>query len=111
MGSYTTIAYQSFCIAMSIVEAESEAEAPKIEFPCEGYPVKIIGISDPGYRETVLNILLRHAPDFDATRMEITKSRKGNYESMTVWITATGPEQLSALNQDLRTSALVKLVL
>ncbi len=94
-----------------MTEVEVEPEAPKIEFPCEDYPVKIIGITDPGFRETVLNILVRHAPGFDATRMEITKSRKGNYESMTVWITATGPEQLSELNSDLQTSALVKMVL
>ena len=94
-----------------MIEQGTEADAPKIEFPCPDYPVKIIGVSDPGFRETVLNILLRYAPDFDATKMEITKSRNGNYESMTVWITATGPEQLSDLNTELRTSSLVKLVL
>ena len=89
----------------------TEPEAPKIEFPCPDYPVKIIGVSAPGFRETVLNILEKYAPDFDSSRMEITKSRKGNYESMTVGITATGPEQLSDLNTHLRTSALVKMVL
>ena len=92
-------------------EGSPDAESVKIEFPCPDYPVKIIGVSDAGFRETVLNILQRHAPDFDASRMQITKSRNGNYESMTVWITATGPQQLSELNTELRTSALVKMVL
>lgn len=89
----------------------SEEEAPKIEFPCAGYPIKIIGVADQGFRETVLNIVERHAPGFDATLLQVTASRNGTYQSMSLWITATGPDQLSELNTDLRRCHLVKLVL
>lgn len=89
----------------------SDQEPPRIEFPCADYPVKIIGESAPHFRETVLNIVERHAPGFDATRMDVVSSRKGNYQSVTLWITATGPEQLADLNTDLRRCPLVRLVL
>lgn len=89
----------------------SEQDPPKIEFPCEDYPVKIIGFVDPQFKEVVLNVVERHAPGFDAKRMQMNVTGKGNYQSMTLWITATGPEQLSELNRELRISELVKLVL
>lgn len=89
----------------------TDQDPPKIEFPCEDYPIKIVGLADPGFKEVVLNVVERHAPGFDATRMQLNLSGKGNYQSMTLWITATGPEQLSELNRELRISDLVKLVL
>lgn len=89
----------------------SELDPPKIEFPCEDYPIKIIGFSDPAFKEVVLNVVERHAPGFDASRLKIAESGKGNYQSITLWITATGPDQLSELNKDLRLSKLVKMVL
>ncbi len=89
----------------------SELDPPTIEFPCENYPVKVIGLSDPGFKEVVLNVVERHAPGFDATRIQLNLSGNGNYQSLTLWITATGPEQLSELNRELRVSELVKLVL
>jgi len=89
----------------------SDLDPPKIEFPCENYPIKIIGLADPGFKEVVFNVVERHAPGFDAARMQLNISGKGNYHAMTLWITATGPEQLSELNRELRISDLVKLVL
>lgn len=89
----------------------SEVEPPKIEFPCEDYPIKVIGLVDQDFKEFVLNVVEKYAPGFDAGRMQIAISAKGNYQSMTLWITATGAEQLSELNRELRVSELVKLVL
>lgn len=89
----------------------SELDPPTIEFPCENYPVKIIGLAHPGFKEVVLNVVERHAPGFDAARIQLNLSGNGNYQSMTVWITATGKDQLTELNRDLRVSELVKLVL
>ncbi len=73
--------------------------------------MKIIGEAAPDFRETVLNIVERHAPGFDAARMDVVSSRKGNYQSVTLWITATGEQQLTDLNTDLRRCPLVRLVL
>lgn len=88
-----------------------DPEDVRIEFPCDDYPVKIVGEAAVAFREHVLTIVERHAPGFDSQRMEVRDSKNGNYQSITLYIRATGPEQLSELNTDLRTNPLVKLVL
>jgi len=88
-----------------------ESDEVRIEFPCENYPVKIVGEAAVAFREHVLTIVERHAPGFDSQRMEIRDSKNGNYQSITLYIRATGPEQLNNLNTDLRTNSLVKMVL
>jgi putative lipoic acid-binding regulatory protein len=88
-----------------------DSDDVRIEFPCEDYPVKILGEAAVAFREHVLTIVERHAPGFDSQRMEIRDSKNGNYQSITLYIRATGPEQLSNLNTDLRTNSLVKMVL
>jgi len=89
----------------------TEPQPPKIEFPCEDYPIKILGEHRQGYQSQVLEIVRIHAPDLDETSVEIRESRNGGYLSVTVKICATGPEQLNALFEDLKASGLVKMVL
>lgn len=89
----------------------SQPEAPKIEFPCEGYPIKIMGYAEPRFREHVLTVIERHAPGFDATRTTVRDSRNGRFQAMTVFITATGTAQLQAIFDDLKGSELVQMVL
>ncbi len=88
-----------------------EAKPPEIEFPCEDYPIKVIGSCDPGFSEYVLTVTERHAPGFDAEKIEMRESSSGNYISLTIWITATGKEQLSRLNTELRKNKMVRMVL
>lgn len=85
-------------------------EPPKIEFPCD-YPVKVLGRNVSEFQVLVLEIFERHAPGFDRKAINVRDSRKGNFLSMTVVITATGPEQLEALHQDLRATGIVQMVL
>ena len=87
-----------------------EQEPPKIEFPCD-YPVKVMGGSGPQFEVTVVEILERHAPGIDHSRITTKASRKGTFTSMTVFITATGQLQLEALHLELMASGLVKMVL
>ncbi len=97
---------------MSEKEASSGSRSePRIEFPCPGYPVKILGVAGSAFREYVLNTVELHAPGFDVSRVSIRDSSKGSFQSITVFITATGEQQLSDLNDALRTSKMVKLVL
>ena len=88
-----------------------DPEDVRIEFPCEDYPIKIVGEAAVSFREHVFTMVERHAPGFDSERMEIRDSKNGTYQSITLYIRATGVEQLSALNTDLRTNRLVKMVL
>lgn len=89
----------------------SDPKAPKIEFPCPDYPIKIMGEAGEELHSLVVEVMERHAPDFDQTRISVRDSSKGRFQSVTVWITATGVPQLEAIHEDLRTSPLTKMVL
>ena len=89
----------------------SQQQPPKIEFPSENYPITVMGDAVPELHTHVVEIMERHAPGFDQTRITIKESGKGNFRSLTVWITATGIEQLSAIHDDLRLNRIVKMVL
>jgi hypothetical protein len=79
-------------------------------FPCD-FPLKIMGRRDEAFPETVVTVVRRHAPDFDAASVEMRASSGGNYLSLTCTITATSKAQLDALYRDLSGHPLVKLVL
>lgn len=89
----------------------SDASPPKIEFPCSDYPIKVIGDADAGLRAWVITVMERHAPGFDQTRITVRDSSNGRFESITVFITATGPDQLKIIFEDLKQSQAVKMVL
>ncbi len=89
----------------------SEKDPPKIEFPCPRYPVKILGDAGPGLRNLVIEVLAVHAPDFDPETILIKDSSKGRFQSLTVYITATGEDQLNSIHLDLRANSIVKMVL
>ncbi|MBK8187235.1 MAG: DUF493 domain-containing protein [Cellvibrio sp.] len=89
----------------------SQPQPPKIEFPCENYPIKVLGESAPELHTYVIEVMERHAPGFDQTRITINESSKGRFQSLTVWITATGVDQLTAIHNDLRINRLIKMVM
>lgn len=88
-----------------------DVQAPKIEFPCERYPIKVIGEASEGFAELVIEVMQRHAPDFDASSLVVRDSRNGRFLSVQVLITATGVEQLQAIHVDLRATGRVQMVL
>ena len=60
-----------------------------------------MGRKQPGFAQEVMDVVLRHAPDFDASTMEMRPSRQGRYLSVTCVVRATSREQLDALYQEL----------
>lgn len=86
-----------------------EPQAQKIEFPCD-YPIRIIGYSASDYKDFVLRVVAKHAPDFDG-RAKMKISRNGKYMSAMVVILATGELQLQALFEDLKASGRIQMVL
>lgn len=88
-----------------------QQQPPKIEFPSENYPIKVLGESSSELHSYVIEIMERHAPGFDQTRITINESSKGRFQSLTVWITATGVDQLTAINTDLRLNPTIKMVM
>ena len=81
-----------------------------LEFPCD-FPIKIMGKAEDTFAEVVINIVTKHAPDFDATRMELRASSGGNYMSITCTIVATSKPQLDAIYMDLTAHPMVKVAL
>lgn len=87
-----------------------EGRTTLLEFPCE-FPIKIMGARVDDFAQTVLDVVLRHTPDFDAATMQMRPSSKGNYLSITCTVNATSQAQLDALYVELSSHPLVKVVL
>ena len=83
-----------------------EGRTTLLEFPCE-FPIKIMGARVDDFAQTVLEVVLRHAPDFDAAAMQMRPSSKGNYLSITCTVNATSQAQLDALYVELSSHPLV----
>ena len=88
----------------------AETRDTLLEFPC-AFPLKIMGLADDALAQTVLEVVLRHAPDFDGAAMEMRASSTGKYVSLTCTINATSKPQLDALYRALSSHPLVKVVL
>ena len=86
-------------------------EPPKIEFPCPDYPIKIMGEAGDALQTLVIEVMTAHTPGFDAERIRIKDSGKGRWQSVTVYITATGADQLEAIHRDLKAHPATKIVL
>ena len=98
-------------IGQGALSANEGTQAPKIEFPCADYPIKVMGDASDEMRALVIEVMDRHAPGFDQSSITVRQSSKGRYQSLTVYITATGVEQLTALHEELKASDLIKIVL
>ncbi|HNI36928.1 MAG TPA: DUF493 domain-containing protein [Pseudomonadales bacterium] len=85
-------------------------EPPKIEFPCR-YPVKVMGVAGDEFRSATISIFEKHAGVITETDISIRVSNGGNYEALTITITAQGIEQLQAIFADLKEHPLVRMVL
>ena len=86
------------------------SEDSLLQFPCD-FPIKVMGRRQDGFAQAVLEVVLRHAPDFDAAAMEMRPSARGNYISFTCTIRAVSRAQLDALYGELSAHPLVKVVL
>lgn len=85
-------------------------DASLIEYPCE-FPIKILGHTRAGYAQAILEVVNRHAPDFDGATLQMKSSKHGKYLSITCVINATSRTQLDALYQELCDHPLVVMVL
>ena len=81
-----------------------------IEYPCD-FPIKIMGRTEPGFAQAVIELVTQHAPDFDPASVEMRVSRKNRYLSLTCTVRATSREQLDGLYQPLCDHPQVVMVL
>jgi len=85
-------------------------ETSLLEFPCD-FPIKVMGETQDGFAAAIVNVVLRHAPDFDAATMEVRSSKGGRYLSLTCTIRATSQQQLDDLYRDITGHPLVVMAL
>ena len=81
-----------------------------IEYPTD-FPIKIMGRRQSRLVQSIVEVVQRHAPDFDASTVEMRTSKKNNYLSVTCTVRATSREQLDALYRDLCDHPSVVMVL
>jgi putative lipoic acid-binding regulatory protein len=81
-----------------------------IEYPCD-FPIKIMGQTQSGFAQAILEIVRGHAPDFDGSTMQMKPSKHGKYLSLTCVIRATSREQLDNLYRALCDHPMVVMVL
>ena len=81
-----------------------------IEYPCD-FPIKVMGLSQHGFAQAVMEVVVRHDPTFSAATMQTRSSSGARYVSLTCTVRATSREQLDALYQELCDHPQVVMVL
>jgi hypothetical protein len=87
-----------------------EATESVLAFPCE-FPIKVMGRTQAGFAQAMVDVVLRHAPDYDPATLEMRSSREGKYLSLTFTVNATSRDQLDALYRELCDHPMVAMVL
>ncbi len=81
-----------------------------LKFPTD-FPIKIMGERRDDFTQTMVDMVLRHAPDFKAETVEMRASSSGNYLSVTCTVRATSKAQLDALYREITAHPWVKMAL
>lgn len=77
-----------------------ERDEDILEFPCD-FPIKAMGLSRPGFRELVVEIVGNHVAFVSEHAVKSASSATGKYTSVTVLITASSRVQLDRIYQEL----------
>jgi putative lipoic acid-binding regulatory protein len=81
-----------------------------LSFPCD-FPLKVLGKRQASFAQTIVEVVRRHAPDFDARTLEMRASREATYLSLTLTIRATSRAQLDEIYRELSSHPMVTMVL
>jgi len=75
------------------------------------YPIKLIGNAGEELRGAVVEILVKHFPDFDANTLKVQASRTGKYDSITANFVFENLDQVHDLYADLAACEHIKTAL
>lgn len=85
-------------------------EETLLKFPVD-FPIKIMGERRDDFAQTMVEVVLRHAPDFRPETVEMRASSSGNYLSVTCTVRATSKAQLDNLYREITAHPWVKMAL
>ncbi|MEO7773609.1 MAG: DUF493 domain-containing protein [Steroidobacteraceae bacterium] len=86
-------------------------EAPKIEFPCDDYPIKVMGRASAGFRARVDEVFARHFGAFAFEKVTERASSHANFTAITYVMRVSDARQLEVLHTDLKECEDVVMVL
>lgn len=86
-------------------------DAPKIEFPCDDYVIKIVGDSVPEFKPFVTAVLSQFDDQVHEGRFSENPSKKGNFVSLTIRMRIEKEAHLDELFVELKANSMVKMVL
>ena len=89
---------------------DTDIKSHKIEFPCNDYPIKVIGDTSVGFTAAVMEVLEKHAK-VDLKTLAERQSSNGKYTTVQLHIVATGEDQLRDINSALRATGFMHMVL
>ena len=92
-----------------------EGEETLLKFPAP-FPIKAMGRmksehEDKSFAQMVMDIVIRHAPDFDPMSIEMRPSKNGNFISVTATVNAQSKAQLDAIYRELTANPAVLMAL
>lgn len=86
-------------------------EAPKIEFPCESYVIKVVGDNQPELKPFAAEILSKFDNRVGPDSFGENPSKNGRFVSLTIRMRIEKEDDLKQLFEQLKKSPLVKMVL
>jgi putative lipoic acid-binding regulatory protein len=89
---------------------EIPPEQSLIQYPC-AFPIKVMGLHEPPFVETMVALAVHHDPGFDAKTLELRPSSSGKYLGLTITVNATSREHLDNIYRAFTGHPLVKYVL
>ena len=81
-----------------------------LEFPCS-FPIKIMGLDEPTFRDLAVELVSKHVGDVADDMVRVSRSSTGKYLSVTITIEAQSQSQLDSIYRDLTSNEHVKVVL
>lgn len=88
----------------------SDKPAPGLAFPCR-YPLKVMTASGDQARAQVLAVIAAHAEFCETRDVRLRASGQGNFQSITVTVTARSRSHLETLYAELHALDAVKMML
>ncbi|NRA22778.1 MAG: DUF493 family protein [Oceanospirillaceae bacterium] len=86
-------------------------EAPKIEFPCADYPIKVIGRNENDFRQFVLDFMQQYDAHIDLDNVTHHDSKSGKFRSIRFFMTAQSERQLMDMYKALKATGRVVTVI
>jgi putative lipoic acid-binding regulatory protein len=86
---------------------EPHTTPPLIDFPCD-FPIKVMGETQEGFAQTIIELIQAIAPTFNASKVEMRASSGGKYISLTCTVYVTSQVQLDDIYRSISAHPLVK---